>query len=169
MSRLATLLVVMAALSGTAALGCGDKLLAVGRGLRFQRAYAAHQANLVIYSAGAQGGAALTNAKLQATLRRVVHNVQVARDGAQLDAALKSGQVDVVLIDSADLAGVTRQLQSATSKPVILPIFAKPSKAEFAAAQKEYKFALKASADDFEYVAAIDEAMKLQLKTRTKS
>ena len=79
------------------------------------------------------------------------------------------GQVDVVLIDSADLAGVTRQLQSATSKPVILPIFAKPSKAEFAAAQKEYKFALKASADDFEYVAAIDEAMKLQLKTRTKS
>ena len=75
----------------------------------------------------------------------------------------------MVLIDSADLAGVTRQLQSATSKPVILPIFAKPSKAEFAAAQKEYKFALKASADDFEYVAAIDEAMKLQLKTRTKS
>jgi len=111
----------MAALSGTAALGCGDKLLAVGRGVRFQRAYAAHQANLVIYSAGAQGGAALTNAKLQATLRRVVHNVQVARDGAQLDAALKSGQVDVVLIDSADLTGVTRQLQSATSKLVILP------------------------------------------------
>jgi hypothetical protein len=104
--------IVMAALSGTAALGCGDKLLAVGRGVRFQRAYAAHQANLVIYSAGAQGGAALTNAK---------------------------------------------------------PIFVKPSKAEFAAAQKEYKFALKASADDFEYVAAIDEAMKLQLKTRTKS
>ena len=31
-------------------------------------------------------------------------------------------------------------------KPVILPIVVKPSKAELAAAQKEYKFALKAGA-----------------------
>jgi ABC-type amino acid transport substrate-binding protein len=169
MRRLTALVIAMVALNGTAALGCGDKLLAVGRGLRFERAYAAHQANLVIYSAGAQSGTALTSAKLQTTLKRVVHNMQVVRDGAQLDAALKSGKVDVVLVDAADLSAITRELQSAPSKPVIVPIFVKPSKAEFAAAQKEYTFALKAGGDDFEYVAAIDEAMKLQLKNRAKS
>jgi ABC-type amino acid transport substrate-binding protein len=169
MRRLTAFVIAMVALNGTAALGCGDKLLAVGRGVRFQRAYAAHQANLVIYSAGAQSGTALTSAKLQTTLKRVVHNMQVVRDGAQLDAALKSGKVDVVLVDAADLTGIARELQSASSKPVILPIFVKPSKAEFAAAQKQYTFALKAGADDFEYVAAIDEAMKLQLKNRAKS
>jgi ABC-type amino acid transport substrate-binding protein len=171
MRRLAgsALFVVIAALSGTAALACGDKLLAIGRGLRFQRADAAHEANLVIYTAGPQSGAALSSAKLQTTLRRAVRKLQLVRDGSQLDEALKSGRVDVVLVDFADLAGVTRQLQSAPSKPVILPILVKPSKAEFAAAQKEYKFALKSTADDFEYLTAIDEAMKLKLKTSVKS
>jgi hypothetical protein len=74
-----------------------------------------------------------------------------------------------VLVEFSDLAGVTRQLHAAPSRPVILPILVRPSKAEIVAAQKEYKFALKATADDIEYVAAIDEAMKLRLKTAARS
>ena len=163
------LLVALAALSGTGALACGDKLLAIGRGLRFQRVYAAHEANLVIYSARTQSGATLSTAKLQTTLKRAVHKLQLAQGGSELDQALKSGRVDVVLVDFADLAGIARQLQSAPSKPVILPILVKPSRAELAAAQREYKFALKATADDFEYLTAIDEAMKLRLRDGAKS
>jgi ABC-type amino acid transport substrate-binding protein len=159
------LFVVIAALSGTAALACGDKLLAIGRGLRFQRADAAHEANLVVYSAGTQNSAALTSAKLQTTLRRAVHRLQLVQGGSELDQALKTGRVDVMLIDFTDIAEIRQRLQSAPSKPVILPILVKPSKAAFAAAQKEYKFALRATADDFEYLTAIDEAMKLRLKT----
>jgi ABC-type amino acid transport substrate-binding protein len=170
MRRLAgsALFVVIAALSGTAALACGDKLLAIGRGLRFQRADAAHEANLVIYTAGPQSGAALGSAKLQTKLRRAVRKLQLVQDGSQLDEALKAGKVDVVLVDFADIASITQQLQSASSKPVILPILVKPSKPALAAAQKEFKFALRASADDFEYLTAIDEAMKLRLKTGAK-
>jgi ABC-type amino acid transport substrate-binding protein len=171
MQRLAgsTLFLAIAALTGTAALACGDKLLAVGRGLRFQHVSAAHEANLVIYSAGTQSGATLSSPKLQTTLRRAVHRLHLVEGGSELDQVLKTGRVDVVLVDFADLAGITRQLQSAPSKPVILPILVKPSKTALAAAQKEYKFALKASADDFEYLTAIDEAMKLRLKTGVKS
>ena len=161
--------VAIATLSGTTALACGDKLLAVGRGLRFQHVSAAHEANLLIYSAGTQNGAALSSTKLQTTLRRAVHRLQLVQGGSELDQVLKTGRVDVVLVDFAHLAGITRQLQSAPSKPVILPILVKPSKTALAAAQKEYKFALKASADDFEYLTAIDEAMKLRLKTGVKS
>ena len=169
MRRLAgSALLVVIALSGTAALACGDKLLAIGRGLRFQRPDAAQGANLVIYTAGPQSGAGLSNSKLHSTLRRTVRKLQLVQDGSQLDEALKSGGVDVVLVNFADLAGITRQLESASSKPVILPILAKPSKAAFAAAQKEYKLALKSTADDFEYLMAIDEAMKLKLKTSAK-
>jgi ABC-type amino acid transport substrate-binding protein len=94
-----------------------------------------------------------------------VRSLQVVQGGSQLDQALKSGRVDVLLVDFADLAGITPQLQSAPSKPVILPVIVRPSKASFAAAQKEYKFMLKAGADHFEYLAAIDEAMKSKLKT----
>ena len=163
------LLVAAAVLSGTTALACGDKLLALGLGLRFQRSYAAQQANLVIYSAGPQSSATLGSTKLQTTLRRAVLSLQLAQGGSQLDQALKSGKVDVLLVDFADLAGITSQLQSAPSKPVILPVRVKPSKAGLAAALKEYKFALKAGADDSEYLTAIDEAMKSRLKTSSKS
>jgi ABC-type amino acid transport substrate-binding protein len=149
-------------------LACGDKLLAVGRGLRFQHVSAAHEANLVIYSAGSENGAALSSTKRQTTLRRAVHRLQIVQGGSELDQALKTGRVDVVLVDFADIAEVTRQLQSAPSKPVILPILVKPSKTALAAAQKEYTFALRATADDFEYLTAIDEAMKLRLKTGAK-
>jgi ABC-type amino acid transport substrate-binding protein len=171
MRRLAgsALLVAVAALSGTAALACGDKLLAVGRGVRFQRANAAREANLVIYSPTARSGAPLGNPKLQIALKSVVHKLQVVQGGSQLDEALKSGRVDVVLVELGDLTGIARELQSAPSKPAILPILVKPSKAELTAVQKEYRFALKASADDFEYLTAIDEAMKVKLRSNGKS
>ena len=162
-------LVAIALSSGTAVIACGDKLLANGRGVRFQRAYAEHQANLVIYSNGAQNGATLSSTTLQTTLKRAGHKLQMVQDGSHLDEALKSGKVDVVLVDFADLGAITRLLQSAPSKPVIVPILFKPSKAELAAAQKEYKFAFKAPADEFQFLTAIDEAMKARLKTGAKS
>jgi hypothetical protein len=90
--------VAMMALSGTAAVACGDKLLAIGRGVLFQHLSAAHLAKLVIYSGGAQRGP-LSSAKLQATLKGAVHNLQLVQDGSQLDDALKAGQVDVVLVE----------------------------------------------------------------------
>ena len=156
-------------LSGNAGLACGDKLLAISRGVRFQRAYAARQANLVIYSNGSQSGAVLGSSRLQATLKQAGHKLQTVAGASQLDEALKSGKVDVVLADFADVAGITRQLQSAPSKPVVLPVLLKPSKAELAAAQREYKFALKGPADEIQYLTAIDEAMKLRLRIGAKS
>ena len=155
-------------MSGTV-LACGDKLLVIGRGVRFQRAYASHQANLVIYSNGSQSGAALGSAKLQATLKQAGHKLQTVASASQLDEALKSGRVDVVLADFADLAGITRQLQSAPSKPIVLPILLKPSKAELAAARIAYQFALKGPADEIQYLTAIDEAMKSRLRIVAKS
>ena len=169
MRKLGVMWLAAALAGGTAALACGDKLLVLGRGVRFQHAYAAHQANLLIYSAGIRNEAGFGSAKLQNTLTRAGHKLQIVGSGSQLDEALKSGKVDVVIVDFADLAGITRELQSAPSKPVILPILFKPSKAELTAAQKEYRFALKAPADDVQYLSAIDEAMKARLRTSAKS
>ncbi len=167
--RFAGAVVGAALLSATAGLACGDKLLVIGRGVRFQRAYARRQADLVIYSNGTQNGAILTSARLQTTLKQAGHKLQLVEGASQLDEALKSGNVDVVLADFADVAGITQQLQSAPSKPVVLPILVKPSKAELAAAQREYKFALKASADEIQYLTAIGEAMKSRLRIGAKS
>ena len=78
-----------ALLSGTLGLACGDKLLNVSRGLRFQRAYAGRQANLVIYSTPTSNAGALKSAKLQATLKQVGHKLQTVEDLSQLDRVLK--------------------------------------------------------------------------------
>ncbi|MFL6452214.1 MAG: hypothetical protein ACJ746_31795 [Bryobacteraceae bacterium] len=161
--------VTAALLSGIAAFACGDKLLAIGRGVRFQRLYAARKANLLIYSVGARSGADLDSARLQISLKRAVHNLQLVRDRSQLDGALASGQADVVLVQFTDLAAIARQLRSSPSRPVILPVLFKPSKADFAAAEKEYKFALKADADELEYLTAIDKAMQVRSKAGAKS
>ena len=161
--------VATALLSGTVAVACGDKLLAVGRGVRFQRGYAAHEANLVIYFAGAQSSAALNSTKLQNMLKRAGHKLQIVASGSQLDEALRSGKVDVVLVDFGDLSGIAEKLQSAPSKPVIVPVLFKPSKSELARAQKDYKLALKAPAGDVEYLTAIDDAMRLRRKTGPRS
>lgn len=156
-------------LSGTSGLACGDKLLAISRGVRFQRAYAPHQANVVIYSNGTPSGATFGSVRLQTTLKQAGHKLQTAEGPRQLDEALKLGKVDVVLADFADVAAITRQLQAAPSKPVVLPVLFQPSKAELTAAQKEYKFARKAPGDEVQYLGAIDEAMKLRLKIVPKS
>src|SRR5262249_9710020 len=120
MPRLASsaLFMSMTIASATAALACGDKLLAIGRGVRFQRASAAREANLVIYSSAAQSGSTLSRAKLHTTLKRAVRKLDLVQGRPALDEVLKSGRVDVVLVDFTDLAGITPQLQSARSKPV---------------------------------------------------
>src|SRR5690348_11908932 len=111
MRRLAggALFVAIAAFSGTAALACGDKLLAIGRGVRFPHASAAREANLVIYSGGMQGDATLNSTKMHAILRRSVRTLQVVQGGSQLDVALRSGRVDVVLVDFVNVAQIARQ------------------------------------------------------------
>jgi hypothetical protein len=164
-----------ALLSGTAALACGDKLLAPGSVARFRLIFASRQMIVLIYSdgnqssSGSQVGAPLRNAKLQTSLKDAGLKLQTAEGPTQLDAALKSGKVDLVLADLTDLAGVTRQLHDAPSQPVVLPVLFKPSKAELSAAQKDYKFALKTPSDELQVLNKIDEAMQSRAKTHGKS
>lgn len=167
--RLTVVVLGAAALFATVAFACGDHLLVVGRGVRFQHAYAQHRGNLVIFSAEAQTDATPKSSKLQAMLKQAGHKLQAVHGASQLDQVLKSGNVDVVLADFTDVAPITRELQSAPSKPVLLPILFKPSKAQLAAAQKEYKFALKAPADEIQILSMIDEAMKSRLRIGSKT
>jgi hypothetical protein len=156
-------------LNGNLGYACGDKLLSIGRGIRFQHAYGARPANVVIFSNGDQSGPSFRSANLQTRLKQAGHTLQTAAGLSQLQEALKSGKVDVVLADFADVARISRQTQSAPSKPIILPVLFKPSKAELAAAQKDYRYALRAPGDEVEYLAAIDQAMKSRSKAGAKS
>jgi len=141
---------------------CGDKLLSLGRGVRLQRAFmAARPASILIYS-GSQGSSSplLKNADLYGVLKRVGHKVHAVPELPDVERALKSGTYDIVLADIADAAALARYLQSAASKPTMLPVLVKPAKAQLAAAQKQYAAVWKTPPDVLQYLDAIDQAMK---------
>jgi ABC-type amino acid transport substrate-binding protein len=156
--------------SATVAEGCGDLLVSLGRGVRFQRAYfASHQATVAVLWNNSASGAVLANPKLQRTLREIGHKVVFVQDSTQLGVALKAGKVDVVLADFTDTGSIAPEVRSASNTPILVPVLYKPSKTEWTTAQRQYPFLLKASADEIQFLTAIDEAMKSRTKTGGKS
>ncbi len=77
--------------------GCGDKFLRVGRGARFQRGYVAlHPAAIVLF---ARKGSAVdrTFDELEPALARAGHTTRRVADAASMAAALRDGQVRVLV------------------------------------------------------------------------
>src|SRR5436309_8818826 len=110
-------------LSHSMAQACGDKLLALGRGVRFQRAYkAAHPATILIYTGQNSKGGSLAAPGLQASLTHAGHRLQVAANVAQAQDLLKSGRFDLVLADFPGAATLAEEARSTPSKPTVLPV-----------------------------------------------
>ncbi len=95
---------------------CGDKFLMVGRGAKFQRAYASvYPGKVLIYARpSTDPKAAIRDPQLHRALRQAGHAVSVIEDWALLEQALKSVPVDVVLVDVAE---ATRLQSAMTSSP----------------------------------------------------
>ena len=150
-------------LSGTGVSACGDKAIALGRGVRFQRAFAALKpGSILIYAGGNSNGAPVRRSELQSTLKLAGHKVQTVEDLVKLDQALASAKYDLILADVADAAAVARQIESKPSKPVLLPLIHKPTNIELAAAERQYSLLLKTPSKIGDFLATIDQAIKLR-------
>jgi hypothetical protein len=151
----------------TAADACGDKTLRIGRGARFQRT--AHAAAVLIYVPSDAPATAVERApRLQSFLKRVGHKAQVVRGTDKLSEVLNSGQYDLVLGNLADFAGLQKQIEASASKPVLVPVISRGTKAEVATAQKQYKYIVKNPNSGDEYLDAIEEAMRSRLRILAK-
>lgn len=102
-----------------AALACGDKFLMVGRGAKFQRAYASvHPGKILIYARPSTGEkAAIRDPQLHKALRQAGHAVSVIEDWALLEAALRSAPTDVVLVDVAESARLESAIAVSPTRP----------------------------------------------------
>ncbi|HXW04192.1 MAG TPA: hypothetical protein VD833_03090 [Vicinamibacterales bacterium] len=98
---------------------CGDKFLMVGRGAKFQRAYASvHPGKVLIYARpSTDAKAAIRDTQLHKALRQAGHAVSVIEDWALLEQALKTVPVDVVLVDVAEVARLRPMLSTSPTKP----------------------------------------------------
>ena len=160
------IVVVMAATmaSGTADLSaCGDKFLRLGRSARFRGYAAVHPATILIYKPVNSTPSGIR--EFEALLRRAGHRPLAVENGSALSQALAAAEYDVVIADYGDAGKIRQELQSAASKPGLLPILYKPTRAVAAEAEKEYHYLIKPHAmDKHDALAEIDHLMDLRLK-----
>ncbi len=121
---LIALMVAVAAMPmmGRSAEACGDKFLLVGRGVRFQRAYAAvHPANILIYArSNTNADRAIRDPQFHKTLRQAGHQLSVIEDATLFEHALRLSTFDIVLADLGEAPSIDPLLATATSHPKVL-------------------------------------------------
>jgi hypothetical protein len=87
-------------------------------------------------------------------------------DSSELTEALQTGNYDLVLVDVAHAEEVEPRAQAAPSKPTLVPVLYKGTKAEVKLVEKRFHSVLRAPASPGNYLAAFDEAIALRVKRR---
>lgn len=148
----------------TNANACGDKFLVVGRGLRYERAYAAeHPGSILIYRNANYEDPKAGN-DLESALKKAGHKVQSVDNVTTLDAMLKSTKFDLVVINLSDAPMLEEQIINSPSKPAVLPVIYNKTGTELAAAGKQYDCILKASGKNTDALKVVDSAMAEKMK-----
>jgi CheY-like chemotaxis protein len=141
---------------------CGDKFLRVGRSARFRRYAAVHPATILIYkpvNATPDGIEAL-----KVLLKQAGHRPVAVDSGTSVLGALAATQYDLVIADYADAGQIKNDVRSMPSRPEVLPILYKPTKAVEAEAEKQYACLIKPHAmTKYDALAEIDRLMQLKL------
>jgi ABC-type amino acid transport substrate-binding protein len=159
------MVVAAVALGPIVAFACGDKLILLIGNARYRQVYNAHPASILAFThQNSVVPGIISELEHQSPLKRGGHKFYSVDDLAGLDEALKAGQYDLVLADVADADGLEQHLQSAPSKPVVLPVVYNSTKAEAKAVEKKFHCVLKAPGSPSNYLTAIDDAMEVRLK-----
>jgi hypothetical protein len=178
---LISILVVAAVVLQNPALleACGEKLLALGRGIRFQSRHTPRAASVLLYLPQTGGGRSLADPNLETALDEAGHAVRAVTTIADLESALGSGSYDVVLANITDAPDLERAQSVTERKAVVLPAvylvapsttIARPqAKADREAASKAFGVVVEVPGRPGHYCAAVDKAMELKLKRERSS
>ncbi len=171
MSRIAAgalvLTLVVPAMSPPAQ-ACGDKFLMVGRGAKFQRAYASvYPGNLLIYARPSTSAkAAIRDPQLHKALRQAGHSVSVIEDWSLLEQALHKVAVDVILVDATEATKLQGLMSASPARADVLYVAFPPDLKTPAAQQVICK--LKSTDRPLKFLDEIENMMKARSK-HTKS
>lgn len=142
-------------------LACGDKLVLLGRGIRFQRMLATkHPASILIYLNPRAGIAAADKEyELRAVLKFAGHKPRAVTSAAELTTELGSGNYDVVLVDYSDAPGLEKEIQAANARPALIPVVYNPTATQRAAAEKEFSCLIAPAKKNYDLLSVVDQAM----------
>jgi CheY-like chemotaxis protein len=159
--------------SAIIALACGDKLLLLGRSIRYQSRHTPRAAAVLVYLPPSTR--TLVDPKLESALTEAGHRVRSVTTTETLQEALRGGEFDVVLADIDDAAKLQQALSATQTNSFVLPAVylvlagsqqqsKNQAKADAARASKEFGIVLQVPGRVGHYCAAIDKAMELKLK-----
>ena len=158
-------------LSGAPADPCGDKLLLLGRGIRFQSRHTPRAATVLLYLPASQSGATLTDPKLESALREAGHKLRTAVTRDELTQAIATGHYDVVAADISDATNVSDAIRSSVGAPIVLPVIyllapegQRQPKLDVESTKKSYGVVLRVPGRAGHYCSEVDKAMALKLK-----
>jgi hypothetical protein len=154
---------------------CGDKLMMLGRGVRFQSKHTPRAASVLLYLPAAGTAQPLTDPKLESALREAGHAVRAVTTAADLDSALSTGSYDVVLANVTDASELDRARAGTARTAVVLPaiylvapgtqpVAKQQTKADRDRASKDFSVVVEVPGRPGHYCHAVDEAMELKLK-----
>ena len=150
---------------------CGEKLLLLGRGIRFQSRHSPRPASVLMYLPQSSAGQPLTDHNLESALKEAGHDVRVATTSADLERALKSGVHDVVVANITDAPDLDQAVTGANAVvlPAVYLVASGPqakqrTEADRDNASKAFGVMVAVPGRPGHYCAAVDKAMELKLK-----
>jgi hypothetical protein len=157
---------------------CGEKLLVLGRGVRFQARHTPRAASVLLYVPQSASGRALTDPNFESALQEAGHAVRAVTSPTDLEAAVRSGSYDVVLANVTDAPELQKAQALAERNAVVLPavylVTSAPQskaqiKAERESASKTFGVVVEVPGRPGHYCAAVDKAMEIKLKREQAS
>jgi hypothetical protein len=167
-TRLAIGMVCLAVTTIGSAVGlaCGDKFLMVGRGITFQRAYAAvHPASIVIVlPAKSVKSAAVRDPRLLTALKMAGHKVEVIKQPADLREAFVRSRRDIVLVERAEVAAIADIVTPGPQKPAVVAVLEEPATVEPVSAPPQVDYVLKTPQPVKQVLNLLDDVMKARIE-----
>ena len=151
---------------------CGDKFLLVGRGVRFEQAYAAvHPASiLIVLPVKGVKSAAVRDSRLVTALKNAGHKVEVVQQPADLADALSRSRRDIILVERADAAALHDMAPAAGRlKPSIIGVLEDPSPSALTDAKRQLEYVLPTPTSLARILNLMDDVMKARLESTRRS
>jgi hypothetical protein len=118
--------VIAGLLISTAApsMACGDKLVALGGGVRFERVVVSRHPGRILLVLSPGSGLAEANSRfnLASALALAGHAVVEIDDPSKLDDQLTAEPVDLILVDASDFQGIALHSRATGQGPAIMPV-----------------------------------------------
>ena len=113
-------------------------------------------------------GSAKAEAALASLLQQAGHSVSVSRTPEEVEKTVQARPVDLIILSAPDADVVEPLLRTLLVKPTLIPILYKPKKADMAATEQRYNWAVAAPASPGPLLATIDSAVQSRLSRDTR-